>query len=47
MVNNTDTTATPKPAPVLISPKMKITPVEASRQYFRELMFLRALEEVD
>ncbi|MDP2605446.1 MAG: GTPase-associated system all-helical protein GASH [Deltaproteobacteria bacterium] len=30
-----------------ISPKMKITPVEASRQYFRELMFLRALEEVD
>lgn len=30
-----------------IPAKMKISPVEASRQYFRELIFLRALEEVD
>lgn len=30
-----------------ISPRMKATPAEAARQYFHELMFLRALEEVN
>jgi hypothetical protein len=29
-----------------ISSKTKVTPAEAARQYFRELMFLRAMEEV-
>jgi hypothetical protein len=29
-----------------LSAKTKFTPVEAARQYFRELMFLRAVEEV-
>lgn len=29
-----------------ISPKMEVTPTEAARQYFRELIFLRAAEEI-